>query len=72
MFRGVGPRTSYSRAVLAYDPAAAGGFTVASTGNQLSVALRSMSVGTALVVVPPHKSVEVGDEVEVIPLRFSL
>ena len=31
-----------------------------------------MSVGTALVVVPPHENVAVGDEVEVIPLRFSL
>ena len=66
-FKGAGKKTAFRRAVLSYDPTAPGCHRARTVGNQSSEVLRSMAVGNALVVVPPHTNVEAGQEVEVIP-----
>ena len=66
-FRGAGFKETFTRVTLRYD--ADGRTVAASTGNQSSGVLRSLLLADALAVIPPHTSVEVGEKLEVIPLR---
>ena len=66
-FRGAGFKETFARVTLSYD--ADGRTVAASTGNQSSGVLRSLLLADALAVIPPHTSVEVGERLEVIPLR---
>jgi len=64
-FKGSGFKETFARVTLSYD---ADGRTLASsTGNQSSGVLRSLLLADALAVIPPHKDVEVGGRLEVIP-----
>ncbi len=66
-FKGAGKKVAFRRAILSYDPEAPGCHRAKTVGNQSSEVLRSMAVGNALVIVPPHSNVEAGEVVEVIP-----
>lgn len=67
-FKGAKGKRAFRRGILAFQD----GLVVRSTGNQSSGVLRSMAVGNALVALPEDRDAEVGEEVEVIPLTFTL
>ncbi|AFV76767.1 molybdenum cofactor synthesis domain protein [Thermus oshimai JL-2] len=65
-FKGAKGKKVFRRGVLSFEE----GPVVRTTGNQSSGVLRSMAFGNALVVLPPDRDLEAGEEATVIPLTF--
>ncbi len=64
-FKGAKGKVAFRRATLTYHPEE--GLVAKSAGNQSSGAIRTMAFGNALVIVPPDRHLEPGDEAWVIP-----